>query len=156
MTILTLLPKSWSVQKVQEEFRVTNYMARKAKELVKKQGILSTPNPKHGCGLPLMTVNLVKDFYDLDDISRIMPGKKDFVSVRQGDKRVYVQKRLLLSNLKGLYQRFKEKYPCGENKLFERTSSTALCFGWSKWYSFCICVYHSPKCQTNDDWWKNF
>ena len=45
ITILTILPKSWSVQKVQEEFGVSNYMVRKAKELVKNQGILSNPNP---------------------------------------------------------------------------------------------------------------
>ena len=96
VTILTILPKSWSVQKVQEEFGVSNYMAHKAKDLVKNQGILSNPNPKHGCGLPLTTVNLVKDFYEFDDISHIMPGKKDFLSVRQGDQRVHVQKRLLL------------------------------------------------------------
>ena len=79
-------------------------MAHKAKDLVKNQGILSNPNPKHGCGLPLTTVNLVKDFYEFDDISRILPGKKDFVSVRQGDQRVHVQKRLIrkkcISNLR--------------------------------------------------------
>ena len=57
--------------------------------------------------LPLTTVNLVKDFYD---ISRILPGKKDFVSVRQGDQRVHVQKRLLLGNLKKVYQQFKKKH----------------------------------------------
>ena len=32
--ILTILPKSWSVNKIQEEFSVTNYMARTAKNLV--------------------------------------------------------------------------------------------------------------------------
>lgn len=47
LQILTVLPKSWSVRK--EEGVVSNYMARKAKDLVKDQGILSSPNPKHGC-----------------------------------------------------------------------------------------------------------
>ena len=42
VTILTILPKSWSVQKVQG---VSNYLACKAKDLVKNQGILSNPNP---------------------------------------------------------------------------------------------------------------
>ena len=41
-------------------------MAHKAKDLVKNQGILSNPNPKHGCSLPLTTVNLVKDFYEFE------------------------------------------------------------------------------------------
>ena len=39
-----------------------------------------------------------------------MPGKKDFVSVKQGDHRVHIQKRLVLSNLKEAYQLFKNKY----------------------------------------------
>ena len=86
-------------------------MAHKAKDLVKNQGILSNPNPKQGCSLPSTTVNLVKDFYEFDDISRILPGKKDFVSVRQDDLRVHVQKRLLLGNLKEVYQQFKKKHP---------------------------------------------
>ena len=104
-------------------------MACKAKYLVKNQGILSNLNPKHGCSLPLTTVSLVKDFYEFDDISRIMLGKKDFVSVRQGDQRVHVQKRLLLGNLKEVYQQFKENHPMekiGFSNL--RTSSTTLCF----------------------------
>ena len=29
-----------------------------------------------------------------------MPGKKDFVSIRKGDQRAHVQKRLMLGNLK--------------------------------------------------------
>jgi len=53
-------------------------MTHKAKKLV-KQGISSSPNSKHGSGLPLTTVNLIKDFYELDDIRL---GKKDFVSVK--------------------------------------------------------------------------
>ena len=88
--ILTVLPKSWSVQKVQKEFATSNYMARKAKELVKEQGIFSSPNPKHGSGLPLTTVKLVQAFYEFDEISRIMPGRKDFVSIRQGEQRAHV------------------------------------------------------------------
>ena len=59
-------------------------MARKAKDLVKNQGIQILNMV--ACGLPLTTVNLVKDFYEFDDISRIMPSKKDFVSVKQGDQ----------------------------------------------------------------------
>ena len=45
----------------------------------------------------------MKDFYEFDDISRILPGKKDFVSVRQDDQRVHVQNRLLLGNSKEVY-----------------------------------------------------
>ena len=124
---------------------MSNYMARKAKELVKNQGLLSNPDPKHGCGLPLITVNLIKDFYELDDISRIMPGKKDFVSVRQDDKRVHVQKRLLLSNLKELYQQFKEKYPLekiGFSKFAALRPQHCILAGASGTHAVCVCTIH--------------
>jgi len=83
---LTLLPKRWSVKQIQKEFTVSTYMARKVKDHVKEQGILSSPNPKHGCTLPLVIVSLVQDFYESDEISRIMPGNKDFVSIKHCDK----------------------------------------------------------------------
>ena len=67
--ILTVLPKSWSTRKVEEEFAVSNYMARKAKDLVKDQGILSSPNPKHGSSsLSQATISLVQAFYELDEV----------------------------------------------------------------------------------------
>ena len=43
--ILTILPKSWSIQKIQTEFGVSNFMARKVKQLVKEKGVLSSPDP---------------------------------------------------------------------------------------------------------------
>ena len=111
LQILTVLPKSWSVKKIQQEFGVSNYMARKSKDLVKEKGVLSLRGPKPGPSLPLETVDIVHEFYEYDDISRVMSGKKDFVSVKQEGKRVHVQKRLMLSNLREVYREFKNKFP---------------------------------------------
>jgi hypothetical protein len=74
-------------------------MVRKAKELVKAKGILSSPNPKPGNMLKDDLVKLVPEFYDDDEISRCMPGKTDFASVKEQGKRVHKQKWLLLCNL---------------------------------------------------------
>ena len=106
MQILTVFPKSWSLKKIPQEFGVSNYMARKSKELVEEKGVLSLPGPKPGPSLPPETVDTVHTFYESDDISRIMPGKKDFVSVKQEGKRLHVQKRLVLSNLTEVYCEF--------------------------------------------------
>ena len=113
LQILTVLPNSWSVKTIQQEFGVSTYMymARKSKELVKEKGVLSLPGPKPGPSLLPETVDIVHAFYESDDISRVMPGKKDFVSVKQEGKRVHVQKRLILSNLREVYHEFKEKCP---------------------------------------------
>ena len=78
MQILTMLPKSWSISKIQAEFGASNFMARKAK-LVKDKGILSGPDPRPGYTIPQETSDLVVGFYESDGCSRLMPGKKDFV-----------------------------------------------------------------------------
>lgn len=98
--VLTVLPKSWSIRKVEDEFGASNYMVRKAKDLVKKRGILSSPNLKPGHVLATETADQVRSFYECDEVSRMLPGKKDFVSVKREGKRVHVQKRLILSNLR--------------------------------------------------------
>ena len=38
LQILTVLPKNWSLKKIQQEFGVSIYMARKSKDLVKEKG----------------------------------------------------------------------------------------------------------------------
>ena len=50
--ILTILPQSWSIRKIETEFGVSNFMARTAKKLVREEGILSTPNPSQAILLP--------------------------------------------------------------------------------------------------------
>ena len=90
--VLTVLPKSWSVKKVQQEFGVSEYLERQSNKLVEERGILSLPGPSRGPSLPTETVVVVCSFYESDDISRVMPGKKDFVSVKKEGKRQYIQK----------------------------------------------------------------
>lgn len=106
--ILTTLPKSWTVRQIENEFHVSNRMARKAKALVKENGIMSCPYPKPGKTLDKTIVDKVKDFYNCDDVSRMMPGKKDFVSMKVNGKKEHVQKRLVLLNLKECYELFKK------------------------------------------------
>jgi len=143
--ILTVLPSSWSIRQVQEEFGASNYMVRKAKELVKQKGILSTPNPRHGHALAVETTDLVQSFYESDEVSRIMPGRKDYVSVRQAEKRVHIQKRLILSNLREAYQLFKEKFPSksvGFSKFAELRPKHCVLAGASGTHAVCVCTIH--------------
>ena len=90
--VLTVLPKSWLVKKVQQEFGVSEYLARQSKKLVEESGILSLPGPLHGPSQPPETVFIVSSFYESDDISRVMPGKKDFISVKKEGKCEHIQK----------------------------------------------------------------
>ena len=146
LQILTVLPKSWSVRKIQVEFGVSDYMARRAKLLVKEKGILSTPDPKPGHVLSKKTTDSVIEFYENDESSRMMPGKKDYVSVRDSDGfRRHVQKRLVLCNLKELYQHFKETYPAtkiGFSKFAELRPPHCILAGASGTHSVCVCTIH--------------
>ena len=55
--------------------------------------------------------NSVRDFYVSDEISKVMPEQKDYVSLKILDKKVRVQKRLVLNNLKELYKNYQEQNP---------------------------------------------
>lgn len=143
--ILTVLPKSWSIKRVQNEFGAPDYMVRKAKALVKEKGIMSTPNPKPGKTLASSVIDLVASFYQTDEVSRMMPGKKDFVSVRIDGQSVHMQKRLILSNLKETYQLFKDKFPdekIGFSKFAELRPRHCVLAGGSGTHSVCVCTIH--------------
>ena len=146
LTILTALPKSWSVGKIMDEFGVTNYMAKSAKKLVEDKGVLSSPNSNAGKPLPESTLELVRNFYCHDDISRVMPGKKDFVSVRNADGiKVHQQKRLVLCNLREAYHQFKILHPdvkIGFSTFAQLRPKECVLAGSSGTHSVCVCVVH--------------
>ena len=107
--VLTVLPKSWSIRRIQEEFGVSKYLATIATESVQEKGILSIPDTRTR-PFPQEIVDRVTSFYKSEDISRVMPGKKGCVSVMVNGQRVPRQKYLILSNLKEVYQKFKEGF----------------------------------------------
>ena len=145
--ILTMAPPSWSIEKMKTEFSITFYMARTARTLAKEKGILSLPQPKKGKNLSEKTKSLLQDFYCNDEYSRVMPSKKDCVSIK---KNTHVQKRLILCNLKELYANFKEQH--SDIKI----GFSTFCLLRPKWCvnvgasgTHCLCMYHSPKCKLN-------
>ena len=74
-----------------------------------------------------------------------MPVKKDFVSVRLGEKREYFQKRLLLRNLRELYELFKTKFPThtiGFSKFAELRPKHCVLAGVSGTHAVCIFTIH--------------
>ena len=85
ISLLTLSPESWSIAKTAREFGVTEYIVRRSRQLKNEQGIL--PDIVHAKGKPLkpQTVKDVEAFYNEDDVSRMMPGSKDYkVSLKKG------------------------------------------------------------------------
>ena len=89
-------------------FSCSEYQVREARVMVEEKGILAIPEAKRGRSISQEVEDSVKLFYEDDEYSRLMPGAKDYVSVGSN---VHKQKRLLLCNLKELYQAYKEKFP---------------------------------------------
>ncbi|XP_047123804.1 uncharacterized protein LOC124806738 [Hydra vulgaris] len=140
--LATLAPTDWSIKKVSETLYVTNYVAQTARKLTLDKGILTMPNPKLGKALPDVTVQLVKTFYKDDEHSCIMPGKKDYVSIK---KNVHMQKRLLLCNLKELFVAFKTKNPeikIGFSRFCTLRIKWCITVGASGTHSVCVCAIH--------------
>ena len=67
--------------------------------LGQEKWILALPDPKRGTTLCIPPQTLVCEFYQLDDVSQVMPGRKEFVSVREQGNCIDVQKRFVLSDL---------------------------------------------------------
>jgi hypothetical protein len=145
--ILSLIPKSWSIEKICSEFNTSAYMVKLTRKLVREQGILpNTHQITSSLVISQETIDSVVAFYESEDASRICPGKKDCVSVRNKDgKKEHVQKRLVLMNLKELHAQFKNAHPnmkVGFSKFAELRPKWCVLAGASGTHSVCVCCIH--------------
>ena len=144
--LLTLAPHSWSVNKMSKEFGVKRNLAWQAQQLKKTKGILADPTPKKGRSLPQDTKEKVTAFYESNEFSRMCPGKKECVAIRdENGKKVYRQKQLLLVNLKELHVAFKEKHPqnpVGFSKFCQLRPKWCIPVTAAGTHSVCVCQQH--------------
>lgn len=88
-TILTIAPDCWSVREI-AEFGCSYRMALQSKILKKSGGVLATPSVKKGKSLDENVVSQVIEFYESEDNGRIMPNKKDTVSMKINGQKVII------------------------------------------------------------------
>ena len=89
-------------------------------------------------------IKLVEEFFKRDDISRMCPGKKDFVSVKTPEGRELRQKRLLLLNVNEVYQLFKKEEPglkIGKSKFASLRPRQVISMSIRD-QEVCMCKYH--------------
>lgn len=98
----------WSRKQIQEVFNVSEYSVRKARKICNEKGLISKPDPNRGKKLGQETLDLIAQFYERDDQSRVLPGMKDVVSI---GRKQYERKRLILGTLHELYLDFVKEYP---------------------------------------------
>ena len=97
-------------------------------------------------------VNQIVNFYEDDSNSRLLPGAKDYISIKTDDGRQHIQKRLILCNLSGLYQkRLEESKSNGIVKL-GLTSFALLrpkhCIVAGKSGIHTVCLYRPSKSKS--------
>jgi hypothetical protein len=149
LQILTLSP--FSKLRTQEEFGATNHMVTRSRKIKAYCGILGLPDKRKGSKTLSEEIKVkISDFYQDDEVSRICPGKKDYKSTRAVDgTKSHQQKRLLLGNLKELYQKWKT-----DNAL-SKVGFSVFATLRPKWcilagaygtHSVCVCTHHqNPK-----------
>ena len=147
--VLTSMPKESSIHFLKNTFGVTEHKAKRAKQIQKENGIFSTPNPKPGRRLPEATIVKVQEFYESDEVSRQMPGRKDSVSMLVNGVKKHVQKRLILLTEYEAFLLFKEKNPdvkLGFSKFAEARPKNIVLPGSAGTHVVCVCTYHqNPK-----------
>ena len=143
--VLTVLPQSWSIRRIQEEFGATYRTARLSKQLAASEGIMATPNARLGKVLPKAVEEKVVAFYLSDNVSRMMPGSKDYVSMYIHGKKERVQKRLLLFSLRDAYLQFLDEnvgLKIGLTKFKEFRPRNVILAGASGSHNVCVCTTH--------------
>lgn len=77
---LSMVPKSWSSRQIANEFGVSKHTANTVKQLVATKGIFCNKNKQIGRpSIASETVEKVVEFYRDNEISKLMPGMRDYV-----------------------------------------------------------------------------
>lgn len=148
LQILTLSP--FTADRTKTEFGASSHMVKRSRRLKQLHGILALPDRKKGKILSQETKAKIEEFYEQDEISRICPGKKDYKSVLSLDgAKIQHQRRLLLGNLRELYQKWKEDnldVSVGFSTFAMSRPKWCILAGAQGTHSVCVCTIHqNPK-----------
>ncbi|XP_034237312.1 uncharacterized protein LOC117642836 [Thrips palmi] len=150
MSVLSVALAGFNPNKVLELFQpvgATDWMIRKTAALTKEQGMFPTAIPKKASlSISDETLKLVLSHYESEANSRQLPGKKDCVIIREaGKEKQYVQKKLILCNLKELFRSFKEENPLSNisfSKFASLRPAHCVLARSAGTHSVCVCKHH--------------
>ena len=113
---------------------------------MKEKGILENRNRKPGRSLTSEVVNAVRSFYESDEISQVLPGMKDCISIRTDNgAKVKLSMRLILCNLTEAWRSFKDKFPdlkVGFSKFAELRPQNCVPAGSTGTHTVCVCALY--------------
>lgn len=82
VAILTTVPTDAIIRTTAKWLGVTRYLVKKGRALRRKEGYGATPAAKAGRSLDPATKQAVIDFYLSEQYSRVLPGAKDYKSIK--------------------------------------------------------------------------
>ena len=103
LTLLTTLPNDWGIKKISNTFGVTRHTAFHTKKLRQRKGYRSKTEKKSGRLINSDVANKVREIYVSDEVSRVMPGMKDYKSVKVNGKRQQETVNILLEFYESVY-----------------------------------------------------
>ena len=143
LTLVNVLPKSWTKDKLKTELQVSRRLVDKAAQL-KTTGVVPERKVRSD-KVSEEEVEAVENFYLRRDISRELPGAKDYRSVKVNGERKRLRKHLLLSTLDEAYTKFKEEnedIKIGLTKFQELRPPQIVLAGASGTHNVCVCIHH--------------
>lgn len=132
---MSLLPSDWSYRKIRENIDGSTTWQMKTAKKIQNDIISDSSKTKEKIGpkfLDTSTKVKVVSFYESEENSKQLPGKKDFKSVIQEDgKRRHVQKKISFNESFGIVRKLQGEISTRQNWLFEIrfTATTTLRFG---------------------------
>ncbi|KAJ8666637.1 hypothetical protein QAD02_008299 [Eretmocerus hayati] len=143
---LTVTPRSWKVSRLMNKFHISYRLAKRAKDTQNQTGFGSYPSPRQSNTMQSEYTQRFIDFYESYEISRVMPGMSDALSVAQANgKRLKLQKRLILCHSKEAYASFKVEFPSikGDLSKFANTRPKQCVLADSSGtHTVCVCKAH--------------
>lgn len=145
LRLLTVLPQSWTVEKIKNEFSTTQYMAKQSKENFNNNGILETLAKSKRSGIDPASVNAAVSYCESDNTGSPMPGKRDCTTMDSDGNKVTKQKRLLSSSIAELYSVYKLQNPTakiGISTFSKLRPANCVFAGARNSHVVCVCKTH--------------
>ena len=117
-SILTVLPQSWTVKKIQDTMGLTNYMSRKIKNMQSNSMTTPAARKKRKDAIEPEIVNRVTEFLKKDYVVRTFPDEKHSITVITDTGETELRpKRLLLDSMKETHAMFLAENPDLEGRI---------------------------------------
>lgn len=144
--ILTTLPREyWPNSRIKLEFAAPRRLVNEAMHLLETRGPFSWPEKKPPREYSSEIISKVESFYRSDEVSRVMPGIKDKISVREGLERISKSKRLMLWGLQDAYELFRNENSEIEisfSKFASLRPKECILAGSAGTHNVCVCMIH--------------